>query len=71
LPMREPLFSHAADAISVLVAENQEHLCEGHLVPQRFRRQDWARVSRKKLAQVRKRIRVCVTVFCGIGNRTI
>jgi hypothetical protein len=32
-PHQEILFSHAADAISVLVGENQEHLCEDHTGP--------------------------------------
>lgn len=38
--------------------------------PQRFRRALVGTI-RKRLAQARQRIRVRLTVFCGIGNRTI
>jgi rare lipoprotein A len=38
--------------------------------PQRFRRQDWHEI-RKNSARVPERLRVCSTMFCGIGNRTI
>jgi hypothetical protein len=34
-----PLFSHAADAIPVLVRQNQERCARTILVPQQFRRQ--------------------------------
>jgi hypothetical protein len=68
-PNQEALFSHAVDAISVLVGENQEHLCEDHPGSHNG---SVARIGTnpQKLARVRQRIRVRLTIFCGIGNRT-
>jgi hypothetical protein len=65
----EMLFSHVADAISVLVDENEEHLCENHTGSHNGSVANVGTIP-QEIGTSSSTLPRSLGQFCSIGNRT-